>query len=344
MEVSRIRALRGPNLWSRHTAHRSHRRLHRRRMQHRRPARLRAARARAVPRHRRAAPDRPRRRRCRWPMCSKPPRSSCRPPAGCPITFSHTAPPLEAGTYQVVVEYSEEAVGRLAFELAQALIHAALRDTAFDLDAAIAQLRDLDEDERLGPSTGAIVDAAVARGIPYRRLTKGSMVQFGWGAQAAPHPGRRGRLHQRRRRIHRAGQRPHQTAAACRRRAGAARPARHRPRRRLGRGPAGRPARGRQAAGRQPGQGRHGQHQHARAPGGRLQGRRRTRRGHGRKIPARQRLPPAGGRQQAGRRLAPRTAAGGGRRPAHRARTRRHRQPGPAARRRPRHLAHQDPL
>ncbi len=41
----------------------------------------------------------------------------------------------------------------------------------------------LDEDVRLGPSTGAIVDAAVARGIPYRRLTEGSLVQFGWGSR-----------------------------------------------------------------------------------------------------------------------------------------------------------------
>lgn len=103
--------------------------------------------------------------------------------AGCPITFSRTSATLEPGTYQVVVEYSEEAVGRLAFELAQALVHAALREAPFDLQAAITRLRNLDEDERMGPSTGAIVDAAVARGIPYRRLTKGSMVQFGWGSR-----------------------------------------------------------------------------------------------------------------------------------------------------------------
>ncbi|MDB5744330.1 MAG: cyanophycin synthetase [Polaromonas sp.] len=103
--------------------------------------------------------------------------------AGCPVTFSRTSATLEPGTYQVVVEYSEEAVGRLAFELAQSLIHAALQDAPFELQAAIARLRDLDEDERLGPSTGAIVDAAVARGIPYRRLTRGSMVQFGWGSR-----------------------------------------------------------------------------------------------------------------------------------------------------------------
>ncbi len=103
--------------------------------------------------------------------------------AGCPVTFSRTAATLEDGTYQVVVEYSEEAVGRLAFALAQALVQAALQDATFDLQAAIVSLRDLDEDERLGPSTGAIVDAAVARDIPFRRLTKGSMVQFGWGSR-----------------------------------------------------------------------------------------------------------------------------------------------------------------
>ncbi|MEO5660910.1 MAG: acetate--CoA ligase family protein, partial [Polaromonas sp.] len=103
--------------------------------------------------------------------------------AGSPVTFSRTSATLEPGIYQVVVEYCEEAVGRLALELAQALVHAALQDGAFELQAAIASLRDLDEDERLGPSTGAIVDAALARGIPYRRLTKGSMVQFGWGSR-----------------------------------------------------------------------------------------------------------------------------------------------------------------
>jgi cyanophycin synthetase len=103
--------------------------------------------------------------------------------AGCPVTFSRTARTVTPGVFQVVVEYSEEDVGRLAFELAQALIDAARHDTPFDRDAAVARLRELDEDIRLGPSTGAIVAAAVARGIPYRRLTAGSLVQFGWGSR-----------------------------------------------------------------------------------------------------------------------------------------------------------------
>ncbi|NMM06421.1 cyanophycin synthetase [Polaromonas sp.] len=184
MDVSRIRALRGPNLWSRHTA-------------------LEAVVAcSAAERSVDALPGFEPRVRALFPAMGALRQTGHAGPvslahvleaaalelqaaAGCPVTFSHTEVTFEAGIYQVVVEYSEEAVGRLALELAQALVQAALNDIsdgAFDLEQAIAQLRALDEDERLGPSTGAIVDAAVARGIPYRRLTKGSMVQFGWGA------------------------------------------------------------------------------------------------------------------------------------------------------------------
>ncbi|MFC6283673.1 MULTISPECIES: cyanophycin synthetase [Polaromonas] len=182
MEVSRIRALRGPNLWSRHTAL---------------EAIVGCTEAECSidglpgfePRVRALFPGMGTLRQnghsgqLALAHVLEAAALELQAAAGCPVTFSNTSATLEAGIYQVVVEYSEEAVGRLALELAQALIHAALRDTAFDLEAAIAQLRDLDEDERLGPSTGAIVDAAVARGIPYRRLTKGSMVQFGWGSK-----------------------------------------------------------------------------------------------------------------------------------------------------------------
>jgi cyanophycin synthetase len=103
--------------------------------------------------------------------------------SGSLVTFSRTTATQESGVFQVVIEYTEEAVGRRALELAENLCQSALADTAFDLDAVIAELKDLDEDVRLGPSTGAIVQAAIARGIPYRRLTEGSLVQFGWGSR-----------------------------------------------------------------------------------------------------------------------------------------------------------------
>ncbi len=103
--------------------------------------------------------------------------------AGCPVTFSRTTQTFEAGVFQVVFEYTEEAVGRLALKLAESLCRAALNDTPFDFASALHELRELDEDVRLGPSTGSIVQAAVARNIPYRRLTNGSLVMFGWGSK-----------------------------------------------------------------------------------------------------------------------------------------------------------------
>lgn len=103
--------------------------------------------------------------------------------AGVDIGFARTVPTPEAGVFQVIVEYKEEDVGRLAVDHALALIAAALEGGPFDDAAAITELREKDEHERLGPSTGSIVQAALARGIPIRRLTRGSMVQFGWGSR-----------------------------------------------------------------------------------------------------------------------------------------------------------------
>lgn len=103
--------------------------------------------------------------------------------AGCPVSFGQTTSTPEPGVFQIVFQYSEEPVGRKALDLAESLCQAALDDSPFDIKQALAELRELDEDVRLGPSTGSIVDAAVARGIPYRRLTEGSLVQFGWGSK-----------------------------------------------------------------------------------------------------------------------------------------------------------------
>ena len=101
--------------------------------------------------------------------------------AGCPVSFFRVSQTLEPGVFQVVVEYTEEEVGRQALEDASALCEAALNDQPFDLQAVLARLRELDEDVRLGPSTGSIAYAAHRRGVPYYRLTQGSLVQFGWG-------------------------------------------------------------------------------------------------------------------------------------------------------------------
>lgn len=103
--------------------------------------------------------------------------------AGVEIGFARTVATPEVGVFQVIVEYKEEAVGRMAMEQAEALVRAALAGQTFATAEVIRQLREKDEHERLGPSTGSIADAALARGIPMRRLTRGSLVQFGWGSK-----------------------------------------------------------------------------------------------------------------------------------------------------------------
>ncbi|MEW5782843.1 MAG: cyanophycin synthetase [Pseudomonadota bacterium] len=182
MEIFRIRALRGPNLWSRHTSIQA---LVRCEENERAMSRLPGFEARIRARFPQIGAMRPIGYAGELSLAHAVQFATLnlQAQAGCPVSFSCTAPTTEAGLYQVVVEYSEEAVGRRALALAETLCRAALDDTPFDLDAALAELRSLDEDERLGPSTGSIVQAAQARDIPWRRLTRGSLVQFGWGAK-----------------------------------------------------------------------------------------------------------------------------------------------------------------
>jgi cyanophycin synthetase len=180
MDISRIRALRGPNLWTRQTAI--------------------EAIVRCDPDERAidSQPEFEAALRERFPQLGPWQREgmslahvlkrvtlALQAQAGCPVSFARCTETVEAGTFQVVVEYTEEAVGRAAFDAAQRLI-ASVRvpqPQPFDVEAVLAELRELDEDIRMGPSTGAIVSAALARGIPFRRLTQGSLVQFGWGAK-----------------------------------------------------------------------------------------------------------------------------------------------------------------
>ncbi|MSR56918.1 MAG: cyanophycin synthetase [Planctomycetaceae bacterium] len=103
--------------------------------------------------------------------------------SGTEVSFSKTAPAGEPGVFKVVVEYREEEIGRAAIEVARRLLEAAIHDRPFDVPAEIQQLRAHDQQIRLGPSTGSIVRAAVARGIPSRRLNDGSLVQLGWGSK-----------------------------------------------------------------------------------------------------------------------------------------------------------------
>ncbi len=87
------------------------------------------------------------------------------------------------GTFRLTFEFEEEALGRACLETARQCVLAALNDEPFDAPAEIRKLVDLADDERLGPSSRAILRAAHARGVPCRRMTTGSLVQLGEGAR-----------------------------------------------------------------------------------------------------------------------------------------------------------------
>ena len=184
IEVTRTRALRGPNLWSKHTSVEA---LVQCDTQHSIDLRI-------------SVPDFSKQLRHLFPSIYSIYNStsesvytfahaleeatlSLQIEAGCPVTFSRTTATPKEGLYQVVVQYTVEQVGRLAIGYAQELLQAALNNTDFPLAKAIAQLREVDEDLRLGPSTASIVNAGLNRNIPYIRLTEGSLVQLGWGSK-----------------------------------------------------------------------------------------------------------------------------------------------------------------
>src|SRR4051794_10566696 len=75
----------------------------------------------------------------------------------------------ERGVYTVIVAYKEEEPARAAVETAVELALAAMNDRPFDIAAELAELNDLADRYRIGPSTAAIVAAARERDIPVVR-------------------------------------------------------------------------------------------------------------------------------------------------------------------------------
>lgn len=111
--------------------------------------------------------------------------------AGSPVTFGRTrSVDGQPRHYNMVFQYKDEPVAREASALALKLLHSLLParlrpqdapgddwefDTERDSFIRYAQRR------AFGPSTQSLIDAAVARDIPWLRLNEQSLVQFGHG-------------------------------------------------------------------------------------------------------------------------------------------------------------------
>lgn len=101
--------------------------------------------------------------------------------AGMETGFGRTRETKTPGIYNVVFSYTEENVGLFAAESAVAIAESLISGAEYDLEADIQKMREIRERVRLGPSTGSIVEEAVARNIPWIRLGTNSLVQLGYG-------------------------------------------------------------------------------------------------------------------------------------------------------------------
>ncbi|MFP4207057.1 MAG: cyanophycin synthetase [Wenzhouxiangella sp.] len=111
--------------------------------------------------------------------------------AGSDVSFGRTRSiEGQPGHYTMVFEYEDDAVGRQAGELALQLIHSLLPAALKPADAPgpdwdFEQQRDdfirAAQRRAFGPSTASLVRAAEERGIPWLRLNRQSLVQFGHG-------------------------------------------------------------------------------------------------------------------------------------------------------------------
>lgn len=101
--------------------------------------------------------------------------------AGMETGFGRTRETKTPGIYNVVFSYVEENVGLFAAESSVRIAEALIAGTNYDVEADIQKMREIRERVRLGPSTGSIVEEAVARDIPWIRLGTNSLVQLGYG-------------------------------------------------------------------------------------------------------------------------------------------------------------------
>lgn len=97
------------------------------------------------------------------------------------VGFGRTRGFGKEGVYSVVFNYIEEKVGRYAAKAAVRIALALSEGTEYNLEDDIREMREIREGERLGPSTGSIIQEAVNRGMPWIRLNKYSLCQIGYG-------------------------------------------------------------------------------------------------------------------------------------------------------------------
>ena len=101
-----------------------------------------------------------------------------------PVGFGRTRETATPGIYNVVFEYVDEQAGRYAGRAAVRLCQSIIETGRYplkELEQDLSDLKDLQANAALGPSTQTLVTEAEARNIPWMPLSARAMVQLGYG-------------------------------------------------------------------------------------------------------------------------------------------------------------------
>lgn len=97
------------------------------------------------------------------------------------VGYGKTLDTEEKGIYNVVYRYRVEDVGLEAGRFAVKIVEDLFRGRTNDIEPMILELKRIREKNLYGPSTQSIVDEAKKRGIPHIRLNEWSYIQLGYG-------------------------------------------------------------------------------------------------------------------------------------------------------------------
>ncbi|MCL6516630.1 cyanophycin synthetase [Alicyclobacillus sp.] len=101
--------------------------------------------------------------------------------AGVDVHFGRTVYAGRPGLYDIVMECRAYACQRYLLDEAIRLVGDLIEGRAPALDKVLAEAQNILARTEFGPSTRAIVEAALRRNIPVRRLNDGSLIQLGYG-------------------------------------------------------------------------------------------------------------------------------------------------------------------
>ncbi len=100
---------------------------------------------------------------------------------GIPVIHGKTRYAGAEGLYHIVIEYKVEKGTRRLLTTSVDLVESLIRGERFPLGERLDEAEKYIASTEPGPSTRAIIEAAVRRGIPWKRIGEESLVQLGYG-------------------------------------------------------------------------------------------------------------------------------------------------------------------